>query len=199
EIEQARNIQKEIEKRPSEKFLIHCGFNHAYEGIHETWERAMAARLTEYTGINPLTIDQVKFSEKSMPIFNNPILKAFELDEPSVLINKKGEPMKVEEYERWTDLAVFHPKTKSIAGRPHWLFENGNKTVPVHLNDINISFPVMVLAFKKDEDVKTSVPMDIVEVEHKTDFINLSLKKGEYEIVVTNQEGEARKFLLNAE
>ncbi len=199
EIEQAKNIQKEIKKRPKEKFLIHCGFNHAFEGIHETWEKAMAARLTEYTGINPLTIDQIRFSERSIPEFNHPILKAFKLTEPSVLIDKIGKPMKVENKERWTDIAIFHPKTKSVAGRPNWLFNNGNKTVPLQLNNVDISFPVMVLAFKKGEDINSGVPMDILEVENKTDLVNLALRKGAYEIVVTNQEGSTRKFQLNAE
>ncbi|MEP2281254.1 hypothetical protein [Maribacter sp.] len=199
EIEQAKNIQNEIEKKPNEKFLIHCGFNHAFEGIHETWEKAMAARLTEYTGINPLTIDQIRFSEKSMPVFNHPILKAFEVNEPSVLIDKNGNPMKVEKKERWTDLAVVHPKTKLVYNRPNWLFRNGNKPVTLELNNLDISFPVMVLAYKKGEDIKTGVPTDILEVENKTDIIKLALKKGAYEIVVTNLDGNSRKIKLYAE
>ena len=52
EIEQALNIKRVIDSRPNEKFLIHCGFDHALEGIHNSWEKAMAGRLTEYTGID---------------------------------------------------------------------------------------------------------------------------------------------------
>ena len=57
----------------------------------------------------------------------------------------------------------------------------------------------MVLAYKKGEDIKTGIPMDIVEVENKTDLINLALRDGDYEIVVTNEGGQARKFQLITE
>lgn len=94
EIEQARNIQREIEKRPAEKFLIHCGFNHAFEGVHESWGKAMAGRLSEFTDIDPLTIDQVEYSERSKTKFNNPLLIALEIEEPSVLIDQDQKPLK---------------------------------------------------------------------------------------------------------
>lgn len=70
EIEQAEMIKKQIADRPNEKFLIHCGFAHAFEGVYKAWEKTMAGRLAEYTGINPLTIDQVAYSEKSNPKYN---------------------------------------------------------------------------------------------------------------------------------
>ena len=46
----------------------------------------------------------------------------------------------------------------------------------------------MVLAFKKGEDISLAVPIDITEVESKKDSCNLGLKKGVYEIVVTNEK-----------
>lgn len=199
EIEQAKNIQKEIDKRPNEKFLIHCGFNHAFEGVHETWEKAMAGRLTEFTGIDPLTIDQVEFSEKSKPEFNKPILNALTIKEPSVLIDQNGKPFKYEIKERWTDLAVFHPITEFIDRRPNWLFQNDNQSVSIDLSDIDISFPIMVLAYKKGENIKDGVPIDLIEVEDKTGKTNLALRKGEYEIVITNPKGVARKFERSVE
>jgi len=186
EKEQAKNIQKIIESKPNEKFLIHCGFDHNLEGIHPSWGNTMTSRLIEYTGINPLTINQEEYSEKSNFKFNHPLSKALNIKESSILIDKENNPLKYERGDAWTDIAVFHPNTEYIDDRPNWLFENGNKNVSISLSDIQIEFPVMILAFKKGEDVNLAVPVDIKELENQTENCNLGLEKGAYEIVVTN-------------
>ncbi len=196
EIEQAKNIEKVINAKPNEKFLIHCGFAHAYEGTYKAWEKTMAGRLTEYSGINPLTINQVLYSEKSNPKYNHPLLKAFKIKESSVIIDKDNSPLKYDWKEAWTDIAVFHPNTKYIDSRPNWLFENGNKNISISLTDIQIEFPVLVLAYKKGENINLAVPVDITEVKDKTKNCNLGLKKGTYDIVVTNKK-ESVKFQQN--
>jgi hypothetical protein len=196
EIEQAKNIQKFISSKPNEKFLIHCGYAHAYEGTYKAWEKAMAGRLNEYTGINPLTINQVIYSEKSKPEYNHPLLKALEIKESSVIIDKDNNPLKYERGSTWTDIAVFHPNTNYTDGRPDWLFKNGNKSINISLNDILIEFPVMVLAFKKGEDINAAIPIDIIEVKSQTENCNLGLKKGIYDIVVTNGK-KSVKFKQN--
>jgi len=187
EIGQAKNIQKVIESKPHEKFLIYCGFDHLMEGNYSGWEKAMAGRLTEYTGINPLTINQEEYSERSKTKFNQPLLKAFDIRESSVLIDKDNNPLKYEQDEAWADIAVLHPNTKYVNNRPNWLFENGNQNVSVELKDIPIEFPVLVLAYKKGEDINQAVPIDILEVENSTDKCHLALRSGDYEIVVTNK------------
>ncbi|WKK76628.2 hypothetical protein QYS49_04870 [Marivirga salinae] len=187
EIGQAKNIQKVIESKPNEKFLIHCGFAHLMEGNYSGWEKAMAGRLTEYTGINPLTINQVEYSERSKAEYNHPLLKALDIKESSVLIDKDDNPLKYEKDEAWADIAVLHPNTDYVDGRPNWLFENGNKNISLELKDIPIEFPVMVLAYKKGEDINMAVPMDITEIEDKKENAHLALEKGAYEIVVTNK------------
>ena len=186
EIEQAKNITEIIKQKPNEKFLIHCGFDHALEGVHKSWGKAMAGRLNEYTGINPLTINQVLYSEKSKPEYNHPLLKALNIKESSIIIDKDDNPIKYKRGDAWTDIAVFHPNTSYIDGRPNWLFENGNKKVSIMLKDIQIEFPVMVFAFKKGEDISLAVPIDITELESRTANCSLGLKQGEYVIVVTN-------------
>jgi hypothetical protein len=199
EIEQAKNIQKMIEKRPNEKFLIHCGFAHAFEGIYPSWEKAMAGRLTEYTRINPFTINQTKYTERSKPEYNHPLLKSLNLTEASILLEKNNEPYKYERGESWTDVAVFHPNTEYINNRPKWLFENGNKNVPIELKEIDIPFPVMIFAFKKGENINNAIPIDIYEIENKSIVPRLALRKGKYEIVVVNKENNARKFEMEVE
>ena len=186
EIDQAKNIQKILDSNSNEKFLIHCGFDHALEGIHGSWEMAMAERLKEYTGINPLTINQVVYSEKSKPKLNDPFLKALNVKVSSVHLDENSEPFKYQRDKAYTDIAVFHPNTEYINNRPDWLFKNGNEKVSVTLKNITISFPVMVLAFKSGENIKDAVPIDITEIKNKTEECILGLKKGKYNIVVTN-------------
>ena len=188
EIGQAKNIENVINSKPNEKFLIHCGYDHVLEGIHRAWEKAMAARLTEYTGINPLTINQVFYSEKSKPEYSHPLLKALNIKESSVIMDKDKEPLKYTRGNTWTDIAVFHPNTTYTNERPNWLFQNENKKISIELNDINIEFPVMILAFKKGEDINLGVPVDIVEAKNNTENCALALKQGEYHIVITNRK-----------
>ena len=196
EIEQAKNIQKIIAQKPNEKFLIHCGYDHALEGIHKSWEKAMAGRLNEYTGINPLTINQVFYSEKSDSKNNHPFLKALNIKETSIVIDDNNTPVKYKRGNAWSDIAIFHPNTKYINGRPNWLFSNENKNVSIKLEGIIIDYPVMVLAFKKGEDINSAIPIDITEVNAQNKQCNLGLKQGEYTIVVTNKK-ESIKFEKN--
>lgn len=183
---QAKNIQRVIDSKSNEKFLIICGFNHNLEGIHPLWGNTMASRLTEYTGINPLTINQTVYSEKSKSKFDDPFLKALHLKETSVLIDQDNNPFKYKRGDAWNDIVVFHPNTKYIDDRPDWLFDGDNKNISIELTAIQIEYPIMVLAFKKGEDINIAVPTDIKEVASKTGSCNLGLKKGVYVIVVTN-------------
>ena len=186
EIEQAKNITKHIDQKPNEKFLIHCGFAHVLEGEYPRWEKTMAGRIKEYTGLDPLTIDQTIYSERSTPELNKPFLNALEVKETAVLLDKDNKPYRYERGATWADIAVFHPNTTYIDNRPNWLFSNGNKNVSVNLEDIDIEFPVMVLAFKESEDINTAIPVDIAEVARAADSCNLALEEGTYQMVVTN-------------
>lgn len=193
EIEQAKNISEIIKNRPNEKFLIHCGYDHALEGTHSTWDKAMAGRLKEYTGIDPLTINQVAYSEKSEPKFNDPLLKAINPQEPVVLLDTLNEPFRYTRGRAWCDIAVFHPNTDYLENRPDWIFDYPNQKTKIDLSDIRISFPVLILAFKKGEDITKAVPFDIHEVYNKAEDCFMGLKSGDYTIVVMNRT-ESVKF-----
>jgi hypothetical protein len=186
EITEAKNIQKEIDSKPNEKFLIHCGYAHVHEGEDKSWAVTMAQRLKEYTEIDPLTISQTSYSEKGKPEFNHPLLKAFDINESSILLDQENNPFKHQQNGAYADLAVFHPNTEYINNRPNWLFENENKNVPISLGEIEIEYPIMVFAFKKGEDIHSAVPVDIAEIKNSTENCHLSLKNGRYEIIITN-------------
>lgn len=193
EIDQATNIKKVMDAKPNEKFLIHCGYDHALEGDSGYWVKAMAGRLEEFTGINPFTINQTTYSERSKPEMNHPLLKALKIKESTVLLDTGNNPLKHRQVDAYTDIAVLHPNTKYEDNRPNWLFKNDNKKVKLSIKDIEIDFPVMVLAYKKGENINLAVPIDITELNSKMEKCNLGLKKGTYEIVVTNGT-ESYKF-----
>jgi len=186
EIEQAKNISEIIKQKPNDKFLIHCGFDHSLEGIHGSWEKAMAGRLKEFTGIDPLTINQVVYSEKSEPDFNNRFLKAINPKESIVLVDNENEPFRYQRGQAWSDIAILHPTTNYINNRPDWIFSIGNKKTKIDLSQIEISYPLLIMAFKKGEEINKAVPVDIYEVSDKTENCFLGLPKGNYTVVMTN-------------
>ena len=197
EIGQARNIENQIKKDPTSKYLIHCGFAHAAEGEYKSWGRAMAGRLREFTNINPLTINQTEFTERSTDSFSNPIFRTLELSESSVFVDDSDKSFKHEENPDWFDIMIFHPKTKMENGRPNWGFRNKKKKFTVDVDQIDIERPFLVMAFKEDEDYQKSIPFDIIEVDDDTKTITLALEKGEYNIIFQNQMKKARLKKVN--
>lgn len=187
EIAQAANISKYITDHPDKKVLIHCGFDHALEGKHNQWEKAMAARVKDNTGIDPLTINQVLYSEKGNHKFNHKLLKALVPARSSIAINQDGVPLKYERKEAYCDIAVFHPNTKYINDRANWLTDDQYKIHNVSIQELEIQYPIMVMAFDQNENHSDRVPCDIIEINEPDTKANLILKKGNYEIIITNK------------
>jgi hypothetical protein len=63
EIGEAKNLQTLLQKDINAKIIVYCGFSHIREDSVPGWEKAMAGRLKEFTGIDPYTIDQIVLSE----------------------------------------------------------------------------------------------------------------------------------------
>lgn len=188
EIEQAKNIKKEIDKYPVDKFLIHCGFDHVLEGDYKRWGKTMTGRLKEYTGIDPLTINQTKYSEKGSKEFNTPMLKVFEVKSPSVLKDKSGNLFKYKRSNAWADIAIFHP-----------LISEKNKEVKkshvLELDKLELNnYPLMVLVFERNDNINQAVPIVIKEAYDEQEKIILNLEKGIYKVVVVNKENDAVTF-----
>ncbi|SDR65846.1 hypothetical protein [Christiangramia echinicola] len=194
EILQAKNIQSLMTEKPNEKFLIYCGFDHALEGAHKSWGKAMAGRLKEFTGIDPLTINQVKYSERYNRDFNQPLLKALDIVEPSVLVDSDKNAVKYQRKDAWSDIAVLHPNTKYEKERPQWLIKNDSKYVEVKNENLKIDYPIMALAYNKGENINEAIPVDIVEIQNKSDKSYFVLDKGYYNIVIDNQNDQSFKY-----
>jgi len=195
EIEQAQNIKRILDKDPQAKILIHAGFSHIREDEHiEGWEKAMAGRFKQYTGIDPLTIDQVAMTEKSLEESENPFYKLAAVKEPTVFVNSKNQGFIDVNRKKQFDMSVFHPRTEYKNSRPHWLFDSRKQFYPVSLINTTFSYPVMVFAFADNEysHTKTNhlVPVDIVEIEAQTETTGLVLSKGNYVLIFKDSAGK---------
>jgi hypothetical protein len=196
EIDQAMNIKKILDKDPKAKILIHCGHDHIVETPYPGWGKAMAGRLYEYTGINPFTIDQVMLTEHSSSEYQNPTWSFINLEYYAMFVDSTGQTFANLQGEKRYDARVYHPKTKLLHGRPHWVFENNRS--PYYVKEkINLTFPCLIFAFLANErkQSKKAIPFDIIELKSPTDEKALSLKKGQkFTIVIRDVNLQAQKF-----
>lgn len=189
EIEQAENIAKMMAKHPNDKFLIHCGYDHLNEGIPgiSNWEKAMAARLDDITGVNPFTIDQVPSSERGSTEFNNSYIKLANSLKPVIMVNEKSETFNGSVGNGVADCRVIHPVTIYKNGRPDWLTLEGRRKAYRIATESISEFPVLALAYRIYEFEKEGVPADVVEIADKKQEANLILDKGMYRIIIKNR------------
>jgi len=199
EVDQAMNIKKVLDKDPKAKILIHCGFDHLVETPYFSWGKAMAGRLTEYTGINPFTIDQIRMTERSSDKFENSYFKMTNLDYYAFFVDSTNKIFNGPETNKEYDARVYHPRTKWLNGRPHWMFENNREPFNV-IEKITISFPCLVFAYLADENLEVKkesdkpIPFDLIELKDKSDNKALSLKKGKYNIIIQDKKGKEKKL-----
>lgn len=187
EIGEAKNISDYMQKNKEGKYLIYCGYQHAYEGTHKSWEKTMAGRLSDLTGINPLTIDQTQFSEKSNPKYNEPLLRIVNNTFPVVLKDENQIIYNGEDKILYTDIKIVHPITKYLKGRPDWMLTGSRKLYKIPSSEIPV-YPVLVLAYRKGEFEQKGIPADIIELNTSKDDRFLILNKGNYDIVIKNKE-----------
>lgn len=189
EIEQAQNIKRYRQAHPEGKVIVHCGFDHVFEGEVRNWEKAMAGRLKEYTGIDPFTIDQVKFSERSSPELSHYLVNATSKKEAFVLIDTQQQPFRGNNTPPQTDLVIIHPRTRYEWERPHWR-ANGRKTywLPKKILRSKV-YPLQVLAYRAAEAEK-GIPADLVQLESAADKKPLYLPAGKYILELRNKAYE---------
>jgi len=183
EIEQAENIQKFIESNPKGKVLIHCGYAHAYENDYPAWGKAMAGRLKENTSIDPLTIDQTMFLEKSDAEYNHLFIKLNKTKEPIILIDESGKIFNGTNENKQTDIVIIPSKTDYINNRPDWLLR-GRKAYTIPLSKIEKHEPLLILAYRNNEFENNGIPTDIIEITDNKTANELYLIDGVYTIVM---------------
>ncbi len=184
EIEQAQNIMKVLDADPKARIIIHCGYAHVYKGEYKSWGKTMAGRLFEYSGIEPLTIDQQVHREKSSIEYESRNYTFQNVEEATVFIDSLGVSYKLLRNKDFVDIVVFHERISYIHNRPHWIFDHEYKLQEIDLSDYDFEYPIMVAAFDKNENLHSAVPIDFYELGKNETIAYLSLKKGDYNILV---------------
>lgn len=182
---QADNIAAILQKDPNARILVHCGYGHLDETHFDT-VGLMGAMLNIGHNIDPLTVDQEEMLEENHSDYRN----WAKVKVPSVF--KRGATFfKDTTAHRKVDMVVFFPPVTYVKGRPDWLFFNKrSKSVaipPIHTREV--SFPVMVKAFYKEEDMAIAVPADVIELQNAGFEEMLVLTKGNYVLEVTDRKG----------
>lgn len=185
---QAMNIKEFMEKHSDGKYLIYCGYDHAFENEVKHWEKAMAGRLKEFTGIDPFTIDQVKYQEKSNADDNPYFLNVTEEKETFIFMNKDSVVFNGYPMHQQTDVIVIHPPTRYTMGRPDWLVQNRTKVYLSPKKRRKLEYPILVMAYRDQEYQKKGIPADIIEIHHKKDKKPLFLWPGFYQLVVRDRD-----------
>ena len=196
EIEQAENIKKILDQNPKAKIIIHAGFDHIREDINfGSWEKAMAGRFKEFTGIDPLTIDQVQMSERSYQLKENPYYRLAAVKESTIFLTDSNKAFTDPHSVKTFDIQVFHPKTSYLHNRENWLFSKNKLYYPVNIEKNEHSFPCLVFAFKKNEfqseELNELHPIDIIEVDQfNNSDIGLLLEEGKYFLLYKDITGK---------
>lgn len=189
EIEQAENIQKYMQKHPSDKFLIHCGYSHGYEGdLDNSWEQAMAERVGNLMETDPLTINQVIYSERSELKYENSVYQLTDLDESTVFLTSDGKSFGEYKYGGYFDIAVFHTRRRDNV-RPNWMIYDQREVVEISFLEEEVNCPCLVLAYVVGEEIGSAIPYDVLHVEGKS--AELVLDKEKYNIVVWSNVGKS--------
>jgi len=195
---QAKRIFEQIKDNGKDKIVIHCGFGHLWEDANN---KSMGYFLKETYGIDPLTISQTRYIEQYTDRYEQPLYKALDIKESTVLIDKKGTIFnKGNDNNPEVDIHVFHPRTKYINGKPNWLEYKGKKITEIAIPEMDINCPCLVLAYPMEETITRSIPIDVSEINTISSPVFLSLNEDKpHKIVVQNKEGKGKCFDYNKE
>ena len=164
---QAENIVARIMKDdPEAKVLVHCGYSHVREIKTSSWS-PMAYFLRELTGIDPLTIDQTRLSERSTPEEEHPwrqeaAQRGLLAANPVVLLDSTNELVDI---QKSTDIEVFGLMTEYEYERPSWMRMDGTRQ-PVWFNTPECVDKSCILEAMNPAEAENAVPYDRVEANH---------------------------------
>lgn len=156
ELEQATNIANFLKENTAGKTFIYCGYSHNYECEIPDWEKAMAGRLKELTGLNPLTVDQTSFNG----------ISEIPLNESVVFVDSSKQSFMS---SACMDMYVFHPSISFKEEKAIWKTSIASQWVKVDFLPTQVAYPVLVFCFNSRKEVKKGVPFDCVEVLNDTE------------------------------
>ena len=111
---------------------------------------------------------------------------------------KEFTPYALEQKTRFYDIQVFHPKSVYLNGRPDWLMMNGyRKPYIIDTKMISIELPCLIFAYKNGEKEEIAIPMDVIQLDSKSDICSLLLPIGQYSLFLRNKNNDKQRFKIN--
>lgn len=175
----AQNLIKYLKAKHKRKLIVYCGHQHVYEYDASEEYHPMAKFLKEYSGIDPLTIDQAEFH----PYFSLTQNLTRNKDKSTVLYNNKKGYYRTIKGRKRVDVTVFSPDNTLVHNRPHWLFDELYKPRKIEIPKNLRNEDLMIFAYNKNEPLDKGVPVDCQEITDKEKEMWLSLPAGEYQLV----------------
>lgn len=185
EIAQAQNIYKFMRNHTDGKYFIYCGAGHAFEGDNNGRGKSMAGILADLTKINPLTIDQNRYSDKGENNYNQPLSKLLKSNIPSILINSDDVIFRGNSSSYETDISIIQPVTNFKKSDSSWINDNVQVEVKIP-TDKTINYPVLLLIYRKGEPEMNGVPTKVIELENNQKKI--FVKKGNYDYLIIDSK-----------
>lgn len=196
EMNGARNILNAIDEDGNKgKTLVLCGWDHIKEGeTGNYWGYALAQRIKEYAGLDPLTINQTQYSEMQTTVLEDSLYQMTNFEQPTVMLDIKQESIDLERDKNWYDIFVFHPRTKYFKAVPNWILHT-KKLKEFSLPNIEIDSPFKILLYEESDDIETAVPVYIKELAKLQTKIKMPVDESkEYKLVLTNKN---RAYLIH--
>ena len=178
---QALNLRDRIFRSdPDARVIVHAGYSHILEEASDRWY-PMALYFKEATGIDPVTVDQTRLSERSDPAYEHPAYRAalrdgYLDDRAVVLLDEAGEPVRAASFA--VDLQVLTPRTRYEGGRPTWM-RLGQSRLGIDLDLPECRNRWCYVAARKAGEPDEAVPLDRTEVTTEAQTARLFLPVGQ--------------------
>jgi hypothetical protein len=191
----ATNLKNRIFQNDSQaKVLIHVGYGHNSEGTRSNGNKLLAGYLREFTGIDPLTIDQTLMTERSAPEYEFSLYRMvtarYNPAKPFVFQNSKEEFWTLKNSGR--DITLFSPRSVYSNNRPAWLKLNGARREYLLSRDICGAETHCLVRARFAEESADAVSID--QIEAKTNHANaLLLPTGNFIVEVQDAQGKKLK------
>jgi len=195
---QALNLYKVLQQDTAARMLVYAEYAHISKKTSPEGYVPMGQRFKELSGIDPLTIDQTDMSEESNFGYGRVLYQAyvqkFPLKTASIPLIE-NEPVNVTNNDLY-DLAIVHPPTSYVDGRPDWLSLQGLRK-PTYVKPgltKSLGSPFLAQAYYRDEmegnENKTwqLVPADQTWLTSSRKNYLFFLKKGKYTIIFRDIE-----------
>jgi hypothetical protein len=191
---QARNLlEQTFRLDPAAKVYVFAGHGHIDEFRPPNAMKTLAQRLSAATGINPLTVDQTRMSERSAPQYEFPAYRhaidRVQIDKPFVLLAGTGAPWS--DRPEWNDVVVFSPRTRYEQGRPQWLALGGKRHALKLASDICGDREQCLVSARHAKETVDAIPVDQLAITSASAPVQrLMLPRGKFTVSVTDTEGK---------